>query len=93
MTARDRHPDWCGTGHRCRLGEHRSDPQTFTVPGAGSATVTRIRDARGREHAEVRLSIALPADPHAARLRLAALLTHLRNLIGPSPKRQKGIAA
>ena len=29
----------------------------------------------------------------AARLRLTALLTHLRNLIGPSPKRQKGIAA
>lgn len=93
MSAANRHPDWCGTGHRCGLGEHRSHPQTFTVPGAGSATVTRIRDTRGREHAEVRLSIALPGDPHAARLRLTALLTHLRTLIGPQPKREKGIAA
>jgi hypothetical protein len=25
------HPDWCGQGHRCGLGEHRSEP--IPLPG------------------------------------------------------------
>jgi|tagenome__1003787_1003787.scaffolds.fasta_scaffold19587900_2 hypothetical protein len=89
----NRHTDWCGTGHRCGMGEHRSHPQTFTVPGAGSASITRVRAANGREHAEVRLSITLPPNETAARQLLTALLTHLRTLIGPGPTRQKGIPA
>jgi hypothetical protein len=79
----DRHPDWCAQGHRCGLGEHRADPITITVPGAGGAVLTRIRAADGRQHAEIRLTIALPAPETQARLRLAALLTHLTTLIGP----------
>jgi hypothetical protein len=84
-------PDWCARresacpareGHPG--GEHRADPITFTAPGAGSAVLTRVRSADGTDHAEIRLSVALPADDHAARLRLAALLTHLRTLIGPA---------
>lgn len=81
--SRDAHPDWCAQGHRCGLGEHRAHPITLTVPGAGGAVLTRVRSAAGTQHAEIRLSIALPAGEPAARLRLAALLTHLSALIGP----------
>jgi hypothetical protein len=80
---RDTHPDWCARGHRCGLGEHRAHPITITVPGAGGATLTRVSTPDGRQHAEIRLSITLPASEAAARLRLAALLTHLHTLIGP----------
>ncbi|GII20844.1 hypothetical protein [Planosporangium mesophilum] len=83
MTRRPRCPDWCAGGHRCGLGEHRSDPISITIPGAGTAVLTRVRAADGTDHADIRLSAALPADEPAARLRLAALLTHLRTLIGP----------
>jgi hypothetical protein len=59
------------------------EPITVTVPGAGTAVITRVRTAAGRDRAEVRLSLTLPAHEPAARRQLAALLTHLRALIGP----------
>jgi hypothetical protein len=77
------HPDWCAQGHQCGLGEHRADPLTLTVPGAGSAILTRVRGIGGTQHAELRISITLPSNETDARLRLAALLTHIRLLIGP----------
>ena len=57
------------------------------VPGAGSAVITRVQTAAsGVQHAEVTLSIRLPASEAAARRRLAALLSHLRLLISePTP--------
>jgi hypothetical protein len=55
---------------------------TVTVPGAGTAVVTRVRTGDG-DHAEVRLTLTLPAHEPAARRQLAALVTHLRALIGP----------
>jgi hypothetical protein len=81
----DRHTDWCARDHRCaiRLGEHRADPITLTVPSAGSAVITRVRTAAGTEHAEVRLTVDLASDEQTARQQLAALLTHVRTLIGP----------
>ncbi|HEX6500169.1 MAG TPA: hypothetical protein VF054_14220 [Micromonosporaceae bacterium] len=84
MTRRAGHPDWCAQGHRCGLGEHRAEPLTVAVPGAGSVVLTRVQDATGRGHAEVWMRIDLPTDDHDARLRLAALLTHLHTLIGPA---------
>jgi hypothetical protein len=57
-------------------------PVTVTVPGAGTAVVTRVRTADG-DRAEVRLTLTLPAHEPAARRQLAALVTHLRALIGP----------
>jgi hypothetical protein len=86
--ARQWHPDWCAQDHRCTAGrvagEHRADPHTVRVPGAGSFVLTRVRtDATGIEHAEITLSITLPPGEVDARTRLAALLTHLRLLIGP----------
>ena len=80
------HPDWCAAGHTCTAGhpagEHRAEPHVLRVPGAGSAVLTRVQtEATGRQHAEIILSITLPSDDYNARLRLAALLTHLRLLI------------
>ncbi len=84
-------PDWCVSRNlNCRAehgypgAEHRAKPITISNPGAGSAVLTRVRTAGGTEYAEIRLSATLPADEHAARQRLAALLTHLRTLIGPA---------
>jgi hypothetical protein len=60
---------------------------TVTVPGAGHAVITRVPgadSADGIPHADVRLTVALPADDTAAALRLVALLTHVRALIGPA---------
>jgi hypothetical protein len=78
------HPDWCARGHHCGLGEHRAAPIRIDLPGAGTAVLTRIRAANGAQHAEIRLSVRLPDTEPAARLRLAALLTHLHTLIGPA---------
>lgn len=78
-----RHPHWCAGGHACHLGEHRAAPITFTVPGAGSAVLTRVQSPDGTGHAEVRISVSLPKAEPYARYRLAALLFHLRTLVGP----------
>lgn len=56
------HPDWCGQGHRCGLGEHRSEPLR-----AGLVVGTRIQRHAGRSHLEIRASIPLPRDETAAR--------------------------
>ena len=67
------HTPWCGT--RCRagralLGEHRSDPLTAVAgPIGGTAVVgTRVAQADGRQHLELRINIPLPAttDDHRA---------------------------
>jgi hypothetical protein len=83
MTAQ-RHPGWCAHGHRCGLGEHRADPITLAVPGAGRVVITRVLAVDGAEHAEVTMRVVLPAGETPARMRLAALLTHLHTLIGPA---------
>ncbi len=81
------HPGWCAGGHRCGLGEHRAAPVTLTVPGRASVVLTRILDATGRQHVEVRTSIALAVGDQAARAHLAHVLaeldTHLRRVAYP----------
>jgi hypothetical protein len=75
MTAVDRrHADWCAQGHRCGLGEHRSHPHIVEVPGAGRVVLTRVRGMDGREHAEVRATVALSGHEMWARWQLAQLL-------------------
>jgi len=86
------HTAWCAHDHRCSLAEHRAEPITIRTPGAGSAVLTRVRTSNGTQYAEVRLSITLPRDDAHARQRLAALLTHLRTLIGPAPRAAVGCA-
>ena len=85
MTRRHhQHPAWCAADHRCNLGEHRSDDIVVDLPGAGRAVLTRVQAPNGAEHAEIRMSVALPEHEQQARQRLTALLTHLRTLIGPA---------
>ena len=95
--AKQWHPQWCTQDHRCTAGrvggEHRADPHTVRIPGAGSFVLTRVRTAdTGVEHAEVRLSVTLPDNEADARARLAALLSHLTALIGP-PRAERQPAA
>jgi hypothetical protein len=87
MSAATGHTRWCAGGHRCNLGEHRAEPLSFAVPGAGTAVLTRVRDANGRQYAEVRLRVALPAEDASARIRLAVLFGQLRALLGPQRSR------
>jgi hypothetical protein len=75
------HPDWCARGHRCGLGEHRAQPVSLDVPGRGVVVLTRVRAADGREHAEVRLRVALAAGDGQARVHLRLLLTELQVLL------------
>lgn len=70
------HTEWCGGGHRCGLGEHRSVPHVVVVPGA-RAVITRVRDRRGRQHAEVRLRLVLADAEPDARRQLEQLLRDL----------------
>lgn len=62
MRAKDEHPDWCAGGHRCALGEHRSDPQQV-----GMVVGTRVQTARGRGYVEMRAVLPVPADDAAGR--------------------------
>jgi hypothetical protein len=40
------HTDWCARGHRCNLAEHRSDPETYAIPG-GHIVLTRVLGRTG----------------------------------------------
>lgn len=71
------HPAWCADGHRCGLGEHRSDPHVVDVEGAGRAVVTRVLGADGREWVEVRVRLELSSSEPRARWQLVELLRWL----------------
>ncbi|MBC9006832.1 hypothetical protein [Micromonospora aurantiaca (nom. illeg.)] len=84
MTARpgrDGHTDWCGRDHRCGLGEHRSEEIVIDLPGRARAVLVRVRTATGREHAEVRVRVALASREVAARRQLVGLLGDLRHTV------------
>lgn len=76
------HTDWCARDHQCgTAGEHRANPITVVLPGHARATLTRVRDADGREYAEIRARLALsPGEPYARR-QLFTLLAGLRDLV------------
>ena len=75
------HTDWCGRDHRCNLGEHRSDEIVVDVAGRSRAVLVRVRTAAGREHAEVRVRVALAPSELAARRQLVGLLGDLRRAV------------
>jgi hypothetical protein len=79
------HPDWCAKGHACGLGEHRADPVTLVSRQAGVIVLTRVQDAAGRQHVEVRTRIVLAPGEAASRRHLALILSdltgHLRRVI------------
>lgn len=88
------HTGWCAEDHRCNLGEHRAEEIIVDLPGFGRAVLTRVATDNGRDHAEIRLRVALSdADP-AARRQLFTILRDLRELVThaalaaqPSPRR------
>ncbi|GIJ81427.1 hypothetical protein SAMN05443287_11935 [Micromonospora phaseoli] len=91
---RDGHTDWCGRDHRCNLGEHRSEEIVVDVASRSRAVLVRVRTAAGREHAEVRVRVALAPSELAARRQLVGLLGDLRNAVAraavtarPRPRR------
>ncbi|MEU3457108.1 hypothetical protein ABZ671_26415 [Micromonospora sp. NPDC006766] len=77
----DGHTAWCGRDHRCNLGEHRSDAIVVNIVGHARAVLVRVRTAAGREHAEVRVRVALAPGEIAARRQLAGLLGDLRHTV------------
>ncbi|MGW5580893.1 hypothetical protein [Micromonospora chokoriensis] len=79
--SRDGHTDWCGKDHRCGLGEHRSEEIVVDVAGRSRAVLVRVRTAAGREHAEVRVRVALAPTEVAARRQLVGLLGDLRHAV------------
>ncbi|MGC4815446.1 hypothetical protein ACLQ29_33520 [Micromonospora sp. DT228] len=78
---RDGHTEWCGKDHRCGLGEHRSEEIVVDVAGRSRAVLVRVRSAAGREHAEVRVRVALAPGEVAARRQLVGLLGDLRDAV------------
>lgn len=74
------HTGWCVGGHRCNLGEHRAEDVVIDLPGQGRAVLTRVRVA-GRDHAEIRIRLALDDVDPAARRQMATILGDLRTLI------------
>ncbi|MFE7872044.1 hypothetical protein ACWDUH_17675 [Micromonospora wenchangensis] len=81
MTRRPGHTGWCARGHRCNLGEHRSEEIVIDLPGHGRAVLVRVRTAAGRDHAEIRVRVALAPVELRARRQLHGLLTDLRHTV------------
>lgn len=74
------HTDWCGRDHRCNLNEHRSD-EIVVDAGRARAVLVRVRTAAGRDHAEIRVRVALAPTEVAARRQLVGLLGDLRHAV------------
>ncbi|TDC81268.1 hypothetical protein E1193_15255 [Micromonospora sp. KC606] len=84
MTARASrtgHTDFCARDHRCNLNEHRSAEIVVDLPGHARAVLVRVRASDGREHAEIRVRVALADVDPAARRQLGTLLAGLRDLV------------
>ncbi|WP_328822294.1 hypothetical protein [Micromonospora rubida] len=62
-------------------GEHRSEEIVVDVAGRSRAVLVRVRTAAGREHAEVRVRVALAPSELAARWQLVGLLGDLRQAV------------
>ncbi|WBB49041.1 hypothetical protein O3597_00480 [Verrucosispora sp. WMMA2044] len=75
------HTEWCGRDHRCGLGEHRSEEIVVDIAGRSRAVLVRVRTAAGREHAEVRVRVALAPTELAARRQLVGLLGDVRQAV------------
>jgi hypothetical protein len=77
----NRRTDWCARDHRCNLGEHRSEEIVVDIAGRSRAVLVRVRTDTGREHAEIRIRVALAPTELAARRQLVGLLGDLRNTV------------
>lgn len=75
------HTDWCARDHRCNLSEHRSNEITVDLPARARAVLVRTRTTTGRDHADIRIRVALAPTEPAARRQLAGLLGDLRHTV------------
>lgn len=75
------HTDWCARDHRCNLGEHRSHEIVVDLPARARAVLVRARTTNGRDHADIRIRVALAPTEPAARRQLSGLLGDLRHTI------------
>ena len=75
------HTSWCAGGHRCGLGEHRSQPITIRIPEAGSAVLTRVRSTSGHDYAELRVNVRLDPDEPTARTQLGHAIDTMHHLL------------
>ena len=69
------HPDWCGRGHHCGLGEHRSLPIVVEIEQVGRVVMTRVLGRDDRERMEITGSAYLVRPEEAARHQLHSTLT------------------
>lgn len=81
MNRHNHHTTWCARGHHCGLGEHRSEEIVVDLPGRARAVLVRVRANNGREHAEIRIRVALAATELAARRQLTGLLSDVRQAV------------
>ncbi|WP_038841386.1 hypothetical protein [Salinispora arenicola] len=81
MNRHNHHTTWCARGHRCNLGEHRSEEIVVDLPRRARAVLVRVRANNGREHAEIRIRVALAPAELAARRQLTGLLSDVRQAV------------
>lgn len=79
MKHNNTHTGWCGRGHLCNLGEHRSHPQSWRTP-YGGLTATLVQHDR-RAYLELRIQIAIPSDETSARQAAAEIATDVDTTI------------
>jgi len=88
----DGHTEWWARDHRCNLAEHRADDIVISIPGHGRALLTRVRADDGRDHAEIRIRLALSPVEGMARRQLSSLLTGIHTLVGDVVRRPRRAA-
>ena len=75
------HPEWCGRGHHCGLGEHRSLPVVAELDNVGRVVLTRVLGRDGRERMEITGSAYLSESESTARRQLQDTLTGLVSVL------------
>lgn len=75
------HPEWCGRGHHCGLGEHRSLPVVAEMDSVGRVVLTRVLGRDGRERMEITGSAYLSRSEPIARRQLQDTLTGLVSVL------------
>lgn len=67
------HTSWCGRGHHCGLDEHRSTPTRWRTR-YGSLIASLVQRSHARTaYLELRITVAIPANPTTAREQAAAI--------------------
>jgi hypothetical protein len=67
------HTTWCGRGHHCGLGEHRSTPARWRTR-YGSLIASLVQRSHARTaYLELRISVAIRADEPTTRSQAVAI--------------------